>query len=308
MNSVATKEQIRDYESFVAPIWGGRARLDELFAQSGDYRRAFDDAVFGRYMGSIDTLIPWVKRVCPDIDKRRLFEIGCGTGSSTAAFATACDGVTAFDIAEGDVIQAQARLKSFGVTNSCAKRADFTDILYNLDAAPRVDGVLLFAVLEHMYVSERIETLKRSWSKLSSGGMIIICETPNRLSYIDAHTFSQPFANMLPPDLSRMWADKCVSDAVRNELKAVPPDDYLALRDRFIRIGHSGPSYHEFELALGEQVHDCIVSGEFDPEIDAINLPYRLEHNLLAQELAARAPHVHRAFAMPFLYMALRKP
>jgi 2-polyprenyl-3-methyl-5-hydroxy-6-metoxy-1,4-benzoquinol methylase len=304
----ATPEQIKSYEETVARAWGGRDKLGTLFASSPDYHLAFIDAVYGRYQGALDLLVPWVRRLVPDIAVRRLFEVGCGTGSSTAAFATICEQVTAFDVAERDVVLARERLTHFAAIGSTADACDFPEILRRLDSEDRVDGVLLFAVLEHMYVSERIDVLRRAWAKLPPGGIIVICETPNRLSYFDRHTFRQPFMNMLPPELVKLWAATCTNQATRDQIEAIRSEDYLELRDKFVRMGQSGPSFHEFETAIGTNVHRCVISGEFDPEISPINGPYRLEHDLLSRALRERTPHVHPAFAMPMLYVILRKP
>ena len=303
----ATLEQIKSYEEFITHVWGGKEKLQALFASSPDYHQAFIDAVYGRYQGTLDTLIPWVRRLVPDIGGRHLFEVGCGTGSSTAAFATICERITAFDIAEPDVRLARERLTHFAVTGSSAESSDFPEILRRLDAEVRVDGVLLFAVLEHMYVSERIALLKSAWTKLPPAGVIVICETPNRLSYFDRHTFRQPFMNMLPPELVKLWGSTCTNQATREAIEAIQTSDYMELRDKFVRMGQSGPSFHEFETAIGTGVHQCVISGEFDPEVSAINGPYRLEHDLLCRALQERAPHVSPAFAMPMFYLILRK-
>ena len=129
----ATPEQIKSYEETVARAWGGRDKLGTLFASSPDYHLAFIDAVYGRYQGALDLLVPWVRRLVPDIAVRRLFEVGCGTGSSTAAFATICEQVTAFDVAERDVVLARERLTHFAAIGSTADACDFPEILRRLD-------------------------------------------------------------------------------------------------------------------------------------------------------------------------------
>jgi len=80
------------------------------------------------------------------------------------------------------------------------------------------------------------------------------------------------------------------------------------LREKFVRMGHCGPSFHEFEIAMGEDVHNCVISNEFDTEINDMNKAYRVEHDILQQYLSKRAPHVSSVFAMPLLYFILRKP
>jgi hypothetical protein len=236
-----------------------------------------------------------------------MVEIGCGTGSSTAAFATICKSITAYDIASNDVELAKERLKHFGATNATAHAGSFEQILRKLDEQDVVNGVLLFAVLEHMFVAERLEVLRRAWLKMPPGGARVICETPNRLSYFDRHTFLQPFA-ICSPELAKLWAPHCVNTATRAAIEGLQGDDYMKLRDGMVRMGQSGPSFHEFELALGVGVHQCIMSGDKDPEVEGINGPYRLEQDLLATYFRERCPHVNPAFAMPMLYLIICKP
>lgn len=306
--SPASPDQIKAFEEATVPLWGGRERLNQLFSESPDWKQGFVDAVHGRYQGCLDTLVPWVRRICPDLGRRHLFEVGCGTGSSTAAFATACDRISAFDIKQADVEQARQRLSCFGLKNATATATGFQDILHHLDTHPRVDGVLLFAVLEHMYVEERIEVLRRSWNKLPPGGIIIVCETPNRLSYFDAHTYRQPFMSMLPPELAQMWGDSCVNHVTRSQIGTETDHDYMSLREKFVRMGQSGPSYHEFEIAIGPDVHQHVISSVDDPEFAVFNQEYKLEQGLLMEAMSARAKHVNPVFSLPILYLILQKP
>ncbi|HEX3864175.1 MAG TPA: class I SAM-dependent methyltransferase [Stellaceae bacterium] len=303
----ATAEQFERYKELQTQAWGGPEKVATLMESSNDYRRAFAGGVYGRYEGELNHITPWVQRLVPDVAERRLFEIGCGTGASTAAFATICKGVTAFDIDARRAQLAQERLQIFGAMGSTATAANFVEILNRLDAEDIVDGVLMFAVMEHMYPAERIEVLKRAWRKLPPGGIIVIGETPNRLCYFDPHTFLQPFANLLPPDLAKLWGENCVNDATRAAIKAAPTDNYMMLRDSLVRMGQDGLSFHEFELAISANVHECIISEEFDPEINDFNKPYRLEHDILSKYLRERTPHVNPVFAMPLLYLVIRK-
>jgi len=302
----ATEAQIKEFEGFVVAAWGGPERLAGLFV-SPDYRRAFDDAVWGRYRGALDHPVLWLKRLVPDLGRLKLFEIGCGTGSSSAALATACKSIVAFDVVEDQVALATQRFACFGASNARALAASFDGILTALESETDVDGVLLFASLEHMHVEERLEVLRRAWCKLPAGGILVVCETPNRLCYFDPHTFRQPFVNLLPPNLARLWIEHCTNDAIRDELAAMPSDDFMAMREKMVRIGQNGISFHEFELAIGPQVHSHVTSGANDPEISVFNEPYILEQDLLRLYLRQRVPHVHESFAMPLLYVVLRR-
>jgi len=149
--------------------------------------------------------------------------------------------------------------------------------------------------------------MRRAWHKLPTGGIFVVCETPNRLCYFDPHTFRQPFINLLPPNLAHLWVQHCTNDAIRDELARIPASDFMAMREKMVRIGHNGLSFHEFELALGPDVHQHVISGANDPEVAEFNRPYGLEQDLLRLYLRQRAPQVHESFAMPILYLVLRK-
>jgi SAM-dependent methyltransferase len=304
----ATETQIKDYERLVAEAWGGPERLTELFRVSADYQRAFDDAVWGRYRGALAHTVVWVERLVPYVAQLKLFEIGCGTGSSTAAFATACESIVGFDVTEANVSLATSRLNCFRAFNARARVASFDGILSALEHEPSVGGVLLYASLEHMHVEERLAVLRCAWRKIPSGGIIVVCETPNRLCYFDPHTFRQPFVHLLPPNLAHLWLERCTNDAIRDELASIPSNDFMAAHEKMVRIGYSGVSYHEFELTVGPMIHAHIISRADDPETAEFNRPYLLEQDLLTLYLRQRTPDVHASFSMPMLYLIIRKP
>ena len=64
-----------------------------------------------------------------------------------------------------------------------------------------VDLVLLYALLEHQTLDERIETLRLAERIVRPGGAIVVTETPNRLTYVDRHTSQLPFFHLLPIEL-----------------------------------------------------------------------------------------------------------
>ena len=106
---------IKAFEGFVAAAWGGPERLTALFDTSPDYRRAFDDAVWGRYRGALDHPVLWPEGA------------GCRPGPAQAfrnwmrdryqllpALATACKSIIAFDVVDKDVALATERFACFG--------------------------------------------------------------------------------------------------------------------------------------------------------------------------------------------------
>ena len=69
-------------------------------------------------------LVPWVQRVRP-LEAASVLEIGCGTGSSTAAFATMASRHTCIEILESSIEAARRRCELLGIDN-----VDFVQVPY----------------------------------------------------------------------------------------------------------------------------------------------------------------------------------
>jgi S-adenosylmethionine-dependent methyltransferase len=184
-------------------------------------------------------VIPWLNCARP-LEGMRVLEIGCGTGSSSVALAEQGARVTAIDIDAAALEVARERCRIHGVTVDI-KEASAKQVL---EFGP-MDAVLYFAVLEHMTNEERLESLADTWSLLSTGGLLAIIETPNRLWFFDQHTSQVPFYNWLPHDLAFAYS----RFSPRENFK----DNYRELNSEtmshFLRRGR-GASYHEIDIAI----------------------------------------------------------
>lgn len=79
-----------------------------------------------------------------------------------------------------------------------------------------IDVFLLYAVLEHLTVSERLAVMRLARELVKPGGAIVVCETPNRLIYFDHHTAQMPFFHLLPDEL----ALACYQRSEREDFRA----------------------------------------------------------------------------------------
>lgn len=265
------------------------------------------DHVRGRYDIARRWLIPWIYNFA-DLANTKVLEIGCGTGSTSAALAVEGCLVEAFDISAGVVKAAEMRAKIMGLNNIRFHHHFQNDILDELcreNPPNSVEMVVCFAMLEHATHRERIELLRRVWDMLVPGGLLVIGDTPNRLSYWDHHTAWMPFFNSLPHELAIDYIDKSprkghVAAVMRAKEKS--PD---AAVEQLIRLGR-GISHHEFELAIGD-VSQHVVGDGFDPE----PLSYYgvgLETRVLYTYAKLKKLNIHPAFLRSTLDLILQKP
>ena len=164
-----------------------------------------------RHDAALTYIVPWVNQAFP-LSGAQIVEIGCGTGSSTAAFAPFAGHVFGYDISNSSIAAANVRLDAHGLSDRATLVALPPDSLLasieRAHAGTAVDVVLLYAVLEHQTLDERITTLRMAERMLRPGGVIVITETPNRLTYVDRHTSQLPFFHMLPIELQVLYADR----------------------------------------------------------------------------------------------------
>ncbi|MCE7975280.1 MAG: class I SAM-dependent methyltransferase [Leptolyngbya sp. PLA1] len=245
-------------------------------------------------------------------------EIGCGTGSSTAALAPHVAHIQAYDIAPASVAAAQSRLAILGLS----ERADCTcfepkSLLATMvsrarvcagvggSSHPQVDIVLIYAVLEHQTVSERLETLRVCWEVLRPGGVLVVADTPNRLTYWDAHTSELPFYHMLPDSIALPYAARSPRAGLRDSIAEVRAKGHDAAAEVLARWGR-GVSYHEFELALGD-LTDLVIADGFAPEMMEW-LGLSLEEEVLIDYWKRKPIPVPIGFARKTIDVILRKP
>lgn len=260
-----------------------------------------------RHDAAITYIVPWVNQVLPLRDTS-IVEIGCGTGSSTAAFARFARRVHGYDISPSSIAAARVRLDAHGVTDrvdlEVLAPAELLPTVEQRHAAEPVDIVLLFALLEHQTLDERIETLRVAERIVRPGGVIVVTETPNRLTYVDRHTSQLPFFHMLPIELQLLYADRSPRAGFADNIaahRARQPGD-AALKELLIRWGQS-VSFHDFEIALGD-VNDRVLSSGLHPNLMKLR-PERPEEAPLRDFLRTTDVVVHPGFTRYYLDLIL---
>jgi SAM-dependent methyltransferase len=261
-----------------------------------------NDHVRGRFELAQQWFIPWVKRFS-NLRNASIIEIGCGTGSITAALCLEGAAVNAYDISPSSLAAARRRLAVMGLDGASFYQSE--PMIQLPLPGDSVECVILFAVLEHMKYEERLNALRQSWNALKPGGILVIAEVPNRLIWSDEHTSRLPFFNSLPDDVAIDYAGHSprqeFADAI-SSARAVSMDE---ARDYLTSWGR-GVSYHEFQIALGD-IAPMIVGDGFDPE-PLGHYGVSLETRLLYTYVRRKGLDVPAAFTRDNIEVILRKP
>ncbi len=282
------------------------AEYDQDFLETEEGREDIENNVFKRYNHSLRHVVPWLSRYM-DLGGRRVLEIGCGTGSSTAALARFVGHITAYDIHAPSLEGAARRLDILQLDNVDLRLVETDNLTDHIvaDSGSGYDVILLFAVLEHQTVEERHETLAACWQALGAEGMMVVVDTPNILCYFDAHTSRLPFLHMLP---SRLYARYAVNSPREGFNSDFADGDGRTAGELELAIARwaRGVSFHDFELALGREYREYIISHGFEAEI-LDWFPISVEEEILRWYVEHKGFDVPPAFTRWILNMIFRK-
>jgi SAM-dependent methyltransferase len=203
------------------------------------------------------SVLPWIEDVMP-LSSRTVLEYGCGNGAATAAFAPRSAHYIGLDIDSNEISAARQLLAARGV-ESLLLAAPAERILAETAAfRGEVDIFLCYAVLEHMTVKERLSLLELAREVVRDDGVIVVAETPNRLTPWDYHTSRLPFLNQVPEELALRYFDRSERIEFVQALQAAKDD--AVRRETFARWGR-GASYHEFEVVFGDLPRHVVASS-----------------------------------------------
>jgi SAM-dependent methyltransferase len=231
-----------------------------------------------------------------------VLEYGCGNGAATAAFAPRTARYIGLDISDTDVADAR-RILAEGDLHPTLVSAPPDRILDEVaELAGEVDVFLCYAVLEHMHLDERLELLRLSRRVVRDDGIVVIIETPNRLTPWDYHTSQLPFLNQLPEELALRYLDRSPRPEFLEAMQAAADDGPAALREAFARWGR-GMSFHELELVY-DDLPRHVAGSSWEPVL----LPEREIHReeLALQQVLDRArPDLPASFSRYWLDLIL---
>jgi S-adenosylmethionine-dependent methyltransferase len=282
------------------------ANYEEGFLDTELGLKDIEANVYKRYNNSLSYVVPWVARYI-DLKDTSLVEIGSGTGSSTAAFAHFVKSIHGYDIDAPAVEGARKRLEILGLTNTVIDIISGDELVSKLQANHQtgMDIVLLFAVLEHQTVEERVETLKTCWELLNPDGLLVVVETPNLLPYFDFHTSLLPFQHFLPTETYARYSEFSPRNGFNHFFKNSDLKTGDQLEIAISRWGR-GVSYHDFELAYGADYARYIVANGFESEMLSW-VDVCLEEEVLRYYIERANLNIPRAFCRVSLSLILQK-
>lgn len=245
----------------------------------------------------------WLNLAAPDMSQMTAIEVGSGTGSSTLAFARKVKRLISFEIDTKATVAAKARLSAFGLNHVEFHDGQFDAMSPIAQSGEQADLIVLCAVLEHMTHQERTNTLKTAWSTLRSGGLLVVADTPNRFAVFDDHTSLLPYYSALPTWLQEEYSRYSPRADFRNSISKTSPTDMPEVLARW----GAGISYHDFELALGQSIHDYVVLDGYEPSLLGM-YPDRIDDGLMRIAFDHYEIPAHRAFTRSLLHFALKKP
>ena len=181
------------------------------------------------------------------------------------------------DIDAGAVDEARRLLSQHGVDGTLIATPPNRILGETARFAGEIDVFLCYAVLEHMSLDERLALLELARDVVRPTGVIVVVETPNRLTPWDYHTSQLPFLYQLPDDLALRYYDRSARAEYVEALRVSAADGDGALRETFTRWGR-GVSYHEFELVFVDLPRH-VLACSWEPVL----LP---ERNIYREELA----------------------
>lgn len=248
---------------------------------------------------------PWLERVRP-LHDATVLEYGCGPGSVSRALAPHANRYIGLDIDQKSIAAAEAMSELENATFHAHPPEEIVDALRSYTG--QVDVVLLYAVVEHLTIAERLSVLATAREVARPDGVVVVVELPNRLTPLDHHSSFEPFVSQLPDELALDY----LRDARRPELR----DHVLAVRDPSLpaaedenallalrRFGRGG-SFHEFELAWGGRINDYVLATNWGPEV----IPHREIHPgevALARTLARLRPDLDPCWSREWIDLIL---
>jgi len=294
---------VESYSSFLKEHYF--TGFEEEYLKSDAFQHDVNEHVFRRTTRFRDHLVPWVQAV-HDLKSATVLEVGSGTGASTLAFAPYVKEIYCYEIDEKATRAAKERMKFWELRNVHFEEQLFCPQARFVQDGRKADVVLFITVLEHMTYGELETALRTAYRALRPGGIIVVAETPNRLSVFDYHSSWMPFYQWLPPAVRERYFDRSPRQHFVYDVGAVKANNPFHTEERLTRWGN-GVSFHDFELALGNEVHNWIVADGWEDAVRPL-APIFKDDELLLDIFERWEIKAHRAFARSWLYLIIKRP
>jgi SAM-dependent methyltransferase len=220
-----------------------RAALLEDFPRIRPMLRP-DPYYLDRLGSAIFYRMPWLLGLGRDLSRLNAVELGCGPGLKAIPWSRLFRSYLGLDLDPEVIGFARRAAQAAGRRNlefHAGNAADAVRDPRRFGMTGRIDVVVLYAVLEHLLPAERRQVLGLCREVLQEGGLVVLCETPNRLIPHDGHSSLLHFFQSLPPEIALEYMARSPRPGAA---AAVAPGEAA-----LYRFGQ-GASYHEFELWL----------------------------------------------------------
>ena len=249
-----------------------------------------------------EVLIPWIEQTVP-LAGKTVLEYGCGNAAVSCAFAERAERVIGLDIDPGWIELGNEEVANRGLRNVELELHPVDSIRDAAAArAGEIDVFLLYAVLEHLTVAERLAVLGLAREVVKPDGAIVVCETPNRLIYFDHHTARMPFFHLLPDELALDYYPRSEREDFKAAIDAAAQHGREAAQEAIVRWGR-GVSFHEFEVVFGD-LDKHVIASSYDPILFG-ERPVHPDEVILARYLERWRPDLAPAWSRYWLDLIL---
>jgi SAM-dependent methyltransferase len=215
-----------------------------------------------RYEVATGYTAPFLQASIPNIGEKKAVEVGCGPGAKLVSLSHLFAQYWGADISAPTLAKAERLAKQMGVRNATLAHVEAKNMRALLERE-HFDVIILFAVLEHLTIEEKITLLRECWEALPDDGYLYFAEAPNRAAPVDLHSSRLAHFNHLPLDLARLYYSKSKSQRFVSKVRAEGATD-LSFYRHGVHVG-----FHEFELAFGslDVIANHLVAHNFHPHL-----------------------------------------
>ncbi|HYT91259.1 MAG TPA: class I SAM-dependent methyltransferase [Gemmataceae bacterium] len=213
---------------------------------------------------------PLLSHLLHPTQSKNVVEVGSGAGLKALCWADMFQSYVGLDLAPDSAAIATRLATECGLTNARFLTGNAEAILAEPDrhGIPRIDLLVLYAVLEHLTIPERKVILRLAQEVYCQGGAVLIAEAPNRLCRFDVHSWQLPFTDWLPAELLAEYAQASGRKELKTQLRTTAAD---RVGEKLTRIGR-GISYHEFACFWDQAVFTDLTIRNDGYSVELLNL------------------------------------
>lgn len=238
---------------------------------------------------------PLLRALLKPTETKHVLEIGSGWGLKALSWADLFATYTGIELNSENVERSNAFLKRLGLMNARIISGNAETVLREPESfgIPKIDLLILYAVLEHLTIPERKSILRLAQDVYLRGGYVLLAESPNRLCRQDQHSWQMPFTEWLPDALLQEYALKSEREDLKSKLRAAEPN---GVPEMLYRLGR-GISFHEFECFWDAEAFENmnVLNDGYSPAL--LNLyPFMRDEYDLLRFCHGNDLDVHRLF------------